>query len=95
MISAKINVLKIDKNRLFKGSAGTYLDIVLIPHRQGRDQYGQDGFVAENLSKEERESGAKGSILGYYKQSDRQAAKPDTEQKQQKAPAALTDDIPF
>ena len=31
IITARIDVQKIDKSRLYKGKKGTYLDIVLIP----------------------------------------------------------------
>ena len=30
MITLKINVLKIDKSKLYKGKKGTYLDLILI-----------------------------------------------------------------
>jgi len=43
MHTGKIDVTKIDKTFLFKGKAGTYLDIALIPNKSGRDQYGNDG----------------------------------------------------
>ncbi|MBC8181019.1 hypothetical protein H8E88_07840 [candidate division KSB1 bacterium] len=31
ILTGKINVLEIDKDRLFKGKKGTYLDIIIIP----------------------------------------------------------------
>lgn len=64
MITAKINVMKIEKARLFKGQDGTYLDITLIPTPNGK--YG-DYMVVQSISKEERESGKKGIILGNAK----------------------------
>ena len=64
MISISINVNKIDKSRLFKGAKGTYLDMVLI--ETPNSEYG-DYMVVESVSKEEREQGVKGTILGNAK----------------------------
>jgi hypothetical protein len=65
MIIAKINVLAIDKARLFKGEKGTYLDILLI--ETPNDKYGNDYMVVQSVSKEEREKGIKGNLLGNGK----------------------------
>jgi len=64
MISLNIDVNKIDKERLYKGAKGTYLDAVLIP--TPNSEYG-DYMIVESISKEERESGVKGTILGNAK----------------------------
>ena len=64
MISLSINVSLVDKERLFKGKKGSYLDCVLIetPNSQHSDY-----MVVESISKEERESGKQGTILGNGK----------------------------
>jgi hypothetical protein len=64
MISISINVLAIEKQRLFDGKKGTYLDCVLIP--TPNSEYG-DYMVVQSVSKEEREQGVKGPILGNGK----------------------------
>lgn len=64
MITGKIDVTKITKSRLFKGAKGTYLDIVLI--ETPNSQYG-DYMIVESVTKEEREAGKKGPILGNAK----------------------------
>lgn len=64
MISIMINVDKINKDKLYKGEKGTYLNAVLIP--TPNSQYG-DYMVVESISKEEREAGGKGVILGNGK----------------------------
>ena len=64
MIEIKIDVQKINKSRLYKGKQGTYLTAVLIPTPDGK--YG-DYMVVEEISKEEREAGKKGTILGNGK----------------------------
>ncbi len=69
-IEAKIDVTKILKEHLFVGQKGKYLDVQLIENKAGRDKYGNDGFVVQRVSKEARESGVKGPILGNWKRRD-------------------------
>lgn len=66
IIALKIDVTKINKERLFKGEKGTYLDAVLFLNDDA-DQYGQHGMITQSVSKEERQSGIKGAILGNCK----------------------------
>jgi len=61
-IIAKINVSKIDKDKMFVGKKGTYLDLVLIP--TPNSEYGHDYMVVQGITKEERDAGQKGNILG-------------------------------
>jgi hypothetical protein len=63
----KIDVTKIDKTAMFKGAKGTYLDLTLIENKDGRDQYDNDGFIAQDIGKERREAGEKGPIVGNWK----------------------------
>jgi len=65
MIAIKIDVKKINKERLYKGEKGTYLDAVLIETPDNR--YGDDYMIVESISKGEREEGVKGEILGNAK----------------------------
>ena len=64
MISLKMDVEKIDKNRLYKGVKGTYLNAVLIP--TPNSEYG-DYMIVEDISYDERQAGKKGTILGNAK----------------------------
>ena len=66
MIQLKIDVSKIDKTKLYNGKKGTYLDATLFLNDQV-DQYGNHGFIVQSVSKEERESGVKGAVLGNVK----------------------------
>ena len=77
MISIKLDVNKIDKNRLFKGKQGTYLDAVLI--ETPNNQYGDDYMIVQSVSKEEREQGIKGAILGNAKIFAKQTMTPNDE----------------
>ena len=67
IISAKIDVLKINKALLFKGAKGTYLDISILENKGGTDQYGNDFVIIQDIGKEARERGEKGPILGNGK----------------------------
>jgi hypothetical protein len=99
MIIAKIDVTKLDKGHFFKGQKGIYADLVLIPNKDGVDQYGNDGFVSQGVSKEAREKGTKGAIVGNYKKINRggdTAAAPKTQAKPKVQPDFdQQDDVPF
>jgi hypothetical protein len=66
LISVKIDVTKIDKTRLYRGEKGTYLNAVIFLDDEA-DQYGNHGAICEQVTKEERQSGVKGTILGNVK----------------------------
>lgn len=68
-ILAKIDVTKIEKARLFRGAKGTYLDLVII---EKKSDYG-DFMICQSVTKEEREKGIKGPILGNGKYARRSA----------------------
>jgi len=66
LVALKIDVTKIDKKRLFKGEKATYLDaVVFLDDEPGK--YGDNGMITQSVSKEERESGVRGEILGNAK----------------------------
>lgn len=62
-VTLKIDVSKIEKERLFKGQKGTYLDAVVFLDMEA-DQYGNNGMIVQSVSKEERDAGKRGAILG-------------------------------
>ena len=66
MIKLQIDVTKINKDKLFKGEKGTYLNCVLI--ETPNNQYGNSHMIVQDTSKEEREAGIKGAILGNAKE---------------------------
>lgn len=66
-VSLKIDVSKIDKNRLFSGQKGTYLDATVFIDVDQLDQYGNSGMITQDVSKEEKQQGVKGNILGNCK----------------------------
>lgn len=66
ILTIKIDCTKIQKERLYQGKNGAkYLDAVLIP--TPNDKYGNSHFIAQSVSKEEREAGKRGPIIGNAK----------------------------
>lgn len=103
MIKLKIDVTKIDKTRLFKGTKGTYLDLVVYEN-DTPDEYGNDFSVKQDCSKEDREAGVKMPYIGNGKNigQKKQAAPPQrtTNKIPRAQPQAQDDtddtsDIPF
>lgn len=66
-ISLKIDVSKIDKARLFEGKKGKYLDATVFVDLDQVDEFGNHGMITQDVSKEERDAGTKGAILGNCK----------------------------
>lgn len=98
MITDKINVLAIEKARLFKGEKGTYLDILLI--ETPNNQHGNSHMIVQAVSKEERLAGIKGPILGNAKtvgapQQPKPAVQTTTIMKPGVQPPEDTGEIPF
>jgi hypothetical protein len=63
----KIDVTKIEKALLFTGAKGTYMDLTLMDNRDGTDQYGNDGFIVQDVGKEKREAGIKDRKLETHR----------------------------
>jgi hypothetical protein len=102
MRTAKINVTKIDKTALFAGQNGKYLDVVFFENKNGLDQYGNNGFVTQDIGKERRLAGERGPIIGNWKWDDapkEQAPPPAGRYENAEAVHAAAregdDDIPF
>lgn len=97
IIRIKLDVTKIDKSALFKGSKGTYLDLSLVPTTN--NQYGDDYMVAQDIGKERRQAGEKGPILGNAKILETQGGQRTADPLPQRpAPVAVDEDaetIPF
>lgn len=68
-IKLKLDLTKVDKAKLFKSekTGSVYLDVMLIENKNGVDQYGNSFMAVQDVSKEEREAGIKGAILGNGK----------------------------
>ena len=79
MITIKIDVTKINKSRLYVGEKGTYLNCVLIDTPESK--YGHDFMIVQETTKEEREAGTRGTILGNGKIVVKQEREPNEQEK--------------
>jgi len=95
----KINVSKILKEHLFKGQKGTYLDCAIWPNKNGTGEYGDTHYITQEISKEARDRGERGAIIGSLTWNDEPKAAPAPRQPQRPAPPAdpdaRGDDVPF
>lgn len=67
-VGLKIDVSKIDKSKLFSGKNGAkYLDATVFVDTDNPDQYGNNGMITQSQTKEEKDSGTYGAILGNCK----------------------------
>ena len=91
MIRGSIDIRKINRDWGVEGKEKNgvrpkYVNIALIPNREGKDAYGNDGMIIQDVPKEirERDETIKGPILGNYKTFERQQQKPREQQRQQR-----------
>ena len=66
-VGLKINVSEIDKARLFAGQKGKYLDATVFIDVDQLDQYGNSGMITQDVTKQEKDNGVQGKILGNCK----------------------------
>ena len=69
MIRCNINVSKVDKQYLYEGKTGKFLEVTLLESKNGPDKYGNDGFIVQGVTKEARDRGERGPIIGSWKNS--------------------------
>ncbi|MHC4622148.1 MAG: hypothetical protein ACYTEQ_30795 [Planctomycetota bacterium] len=95
MITLNIDVKKIEKARLYEGQKGTYLDCVLIETPNGHSDY----MIVQSVSKEERDAGVQGAILGnakdWSKSQPQTQAAPPADQNLDPDSDEGKDDLPF
>lgn len=101
-VALKIDVTKIEKARLFEGAKGKYLDATAFIDLDELDQYGHSGMITQDVTKEEKEAGTKGPILGNSKVFWREEggapqANTNTQDQQKKTQpgGGGSDDVPF
>ena len=67
-IGLKIDLSKMDMNRIFNGKNGAqYLDATIFVDMNELDQYGNSGMITQDVTKDEKSNGVKGNILGNGK----------------------------
>jgi hypothetical protein len=99
-LSVRIDVTKIDKKRLYQGAKGTYLNLTTFVDLDNTDQYDNNGFISQQVSKEEKEAGIQTPILGnvavFYNDSKPAPQAPQQVQEPTQQDSAFGDaDIPF
>ena len=98
-VSLRLDVSKIDKSKLYKGAKGVYLDCQVFLSDEP-DQYSNHGMIVQAVSKEEKDQGIKGAILGNAKIFWSDEGQPQQQRPQQKPQQPAFDDdidsdIPF
>ena len=94
-VSLKIDVTKINKEKLFKGQKGVYLDMTAFIDLDELDQYGNSGMIVQSVSKEDRENGVRGEILGNSKIFFKDTPTPENAAPEPSVQDEYPDDVPF
>ena len=102
-VKLKIDVKKIEKARLFAGAKGTYLDATVFIDVDNKDQYDNNGMITQDVTKEEKDQGVKGPILGnvqvFWRDDNNQKAQAHSQGVQQAQATieqdSFDDSIPF
>ena len=99
IVKASINLTAIPKDKIFKGKKGSYLPITITLNDE-LDQFGNQGPVVVEQTKEERDAKAPKTYPGNVKVvwTNGNNVEPAPRDNQQAAPApapAAEDDLPF
>jgi hypothetical protein len=101
IIATSIDLTKIPKDKIIEGKKGKYLPITITLNDE-LDQFGNQGPVSVQQTKEERDAKTAKTYLGNVKvvwtNGDNVAVAPRQDQQAQAAPAvaaAPVDDLPF
>ena len=93
-LNVRINVSRIDKSKLYKGEKGVYLNMTTFVDLDQEDEYGNNGFIAMEQSKEQRDAGEQSVILGNVKKFWSDGATASASQSDMSL-EELDEDIPF
>ena len=99
IIKASINLNNIPKDKIFTGKKGKYLPITITLNDE-LDQFGNQGPVVVEQTKEERDAKAPKTYLGNVKVvwtngNNVEVAPRDNNSAPAPAPAAVEEDLPF
>jgi hypothetical protein len=67
LITMSINLSKLDRSELYVGKTGDKYLNAQFYLKDEPDQYGHHGMITQSISKERREAGERGEILGNAK----------------------------
>lgn len=93
-LNVRINVSRIDKSKLYKGEKGVYLNMTTFVDLDQEDDYGNNGFISMEQSKEQRDAGEQSVILGNVKKFWSDGATASVPQSDMSI-KELDEDIPF
>ena len=68
IINIKVDVTKLNKDKLFKGEKGTYANLTVAENMDGESKYGDTHYIYESQSKEEREAKTPKNYVGNGKE---------------------------
>ena len=89
-LNLSIDVTKLLKERFVKGKQVTYANLTTFIDLDNKDQYENNGFISQSITKEERSNGVQTPILGnvrvIYKEGETQSSDSLNE---------LEEDVPF
>ena len=96
IVKANINLDAIPKDKIYKGKKGRYLPISITINDEP-DQFGNQGPVIVDQTKEEREAKTEKTYLGNVKVVWTNGVFPDraTESQPQAQPQKVEEDLPF
>lgn len=94
-LAISIDVTKIDKARLYHGGKGVHLDMTTFFNTNEKNKYGNNGFISQDVTKEEKEQGVRGEILGNVKIFYTTEEKKKPEPEEQNDNSVDYEDIPF
>ena len=97
-VELKIDVTKIEKDRLYKGQKGTYLTMTAFIDPDNADQYENNGMITHKKNEGEERAPILGNAKVFWREGGNdQAPKPQPQQAPQQAPEmdSFDDDIPF
>lgn len=88
-VDLKIDVSKIEKERLFEGKKGKYLTMTTFVDIDQQDQYGNNGMITHKRNKDEKTTPILGNCKVFW--SDSQSNKQQTNSDENN----FDDNIPF
>ena len=99
IIKTSIDLTKIPKDKIYQGKKGKYLPITVTLNNEP-DQFGNQGPVVVEQTKEERDAKAEKTYLGNVKVvwtdgNNVDTAPRDNQSAPAPAPAAVEEDLPF
>lgn len=95
MISLSIKTYEIDPEHIIIGKNGKIVSVVLFANKDGRGKYGDDGFAVQGVSKELRDKGVRGKIIGNWRYTGQGASAGGNDGNRNNQPEDSDDNVPF